>query len=88
MVGIAFIARLPLASATPGVGSLPEASMVRRFAPGPLMVRESVILSSPCVSKIVAGPLDSPRVVLAVATLLVMILCFMPVPLWQSATSH
>jgi hypothetical protein len=33
-------------------------------------------------------PLDSPRVVLAVATLLVMILCFMPVPLWQSATSH
>jgi membrane-associated protease RseP (regulator of RpoE activity) len=33
-------------------------------------------------------PLDAPRVVLAVATLLVMILCFMPVPLWQSATSH
>jgi len=26
--------------------------------------------------------------VLAVATLLVMILCFMPVPLWESATSH
>ncbi len=33
-------------------------------------------------------PLDAPRVVLAVATLLVMILCFMPVPLWQPATSH
>jgi membrane-associated protease RseP (regulator of RpoE activity) len=33
-------------------------------------------------------PLDRPRVMLAVATLLVMILCFMPVPLWQSATSH
>ena len=33
-------------------------------------------------------PLDSPRTVLAVITLLVMILCFMPVPLWQSATSH
>ncbi len=33
-------------------------------------------------------PLDTARVVLAVATLLVMILCFMPVPLWQSATSH
>jgi membrane-associated protease RseP (regulator of RpoE activity) len=33
-------------------------------------------------------PLDAPRVVLAVATLLVMILCFMPVPLWESATSH
>jgi membrane-associated protease RseP (regulator of RpoE activity) len=33
-------------------------------------------------------PLDRPRVVLAVATLLVMILCFMPVPLWQSATTH
>jgi len=26
--------------------------------------------------------------VLAVATLLVMILCFMPVPLWESATAH
>jgi membrane-associated protease RseP (regulator of RpoE activity) len=33
-------------------------------------------------------PLDSPRTVLAVVTLLVMMLCFMPVPLWQSATSH
>ena len=33
-------------------------------------------------------PLDSPRIVLAIITLLVMILCFMPVPLWQSATSH
>ena len=33
-------------------------------------------------------PLDRPRLMLAVATLLVMILCFMPVPLWQSATSH
>jgi membrane-associated protease RseP (regulator of RpoE activity) len=33
-------------------------------------------------------PLDVPRVVLAVATLLVLILCFMPAPLWQSATSH
>jgi membrane-associated protease RseP (regulator of RpoE activity) len=33
-------------------------------------------------------PLDAPRVVLAVATLLVMILCFMPVPLWESAASH
>ena len=33
-------------------------------------------------------PLDAPRVVLAMGTLLVMILCFMPVPLWQSATSH
>jgi membrane-associated protease RseP (regulator of RpoE activity) len=33
-------------------------------------------------------PLDRPRMVLAVATLLVMILCFMPVPVWQSATSH
>jgi membrane-associated protease RseP (regulator of RpoE activity) len=33
-------------------------------------------------------PLDAPRIVLAIATLLVMILCFMPAPLWQSATSH
>jgi membrane-associated protease RseP (regulator of RpoE activity) len=33
-------------------------------------------------------PLDAARTVLAVATLLVMILCFMPVPLWQSGTSH
>jgi membrane-associated protease RseP (regulator of RpoE activity) len=33
-------------------------------------------------------PLDSARVVLAVATLVVMMLCFMPVPLWQAATSH
>jgi membrane-associated protease RseP (regulator of RpoE activity) len=31
-------------------------------------------------------PLDAARTVLAVATLLVMILCFMPVPLWQSGT--
>jgi membrane-associated protease RseP (regulator of RpoE activity) len=33
-------------------------------------------------------PLDFARTVLAVVTLLVMILCFMPVPLWQSPTSH
>jgi hypothetical protein len=33
-------------------------------------------------------PLDMPRKVLAVITLLIMILCFMPVPLWQAATSH
>ena len=33
-------------------------------------------------------PLDSARTVLAIVTLLVMILCFMPVPLWQSASSH
>jgi membrane-associated protease RseP (regulator of RpoE activity) len=33
-------------------------------------------------------PLDSTRAVLAIVTLLVMILCFMPVPLWQSASSH
>jgi membrane-associated protease RseP (regulator of RpoE activity) len=33
-------------------------------------------------------PLDSARTVLAIVTLLVMILCFMPVPLWQSPTSH
>jgi membrane-associated protease RseP (regulator of RpoE activity) len=33
-------------------------------------------------------PLNAARTALAVITLLVMILCFMPVPLWQSATSH
>ena len=33
-------------------------------------------------------PLDSTRTVLAIVTLLVMILCFMPVPLWQSVSSH
>jgi membrane-associated protease RseP (regulator of RpoE activity) len=33
-------------------------------------------------------PLDVPRKILAVITLLIMILCFMPVPLWQAATSH
>jgi membrane-associated protease RseP (regulator of RpoE activity) len=33
-------------------------------------------------------PLDQRRAALAVVTLLVMILCFMPVPLWQSASSH
>jgi membrane-associated protease RseP (regulator of RpoE activity) len=33
-------------------------------------------------------PLDLTRTVLAIVTLLVMILCFMPVPLWQSASSH
>src|SRR5207302_4799275 len=33
-------------------------------------------------------PLDSTRTVLAIVTLLIMILCFMPVPLWQSASSH
>jgi hypothetical protein len=33
-------------------------------------------------------PLDFRRTVLAVVTLLVMILCFMPAPLWQSASSH
>jgi hypothetical protein len=33
-------------------------------------------------------PLDSTRTALAIVTLLVMILCFMPVPLWQSASSH
>ena len=33
-------------------------------------------------------PLDSTRTVLAIITLLIMILCFMPVPLWQSASSH
>ena len=33
-------------------------------------------------------PLDAVRTALVVVTLLVMILCFMPVPLWQSATSH
>ena len=32
-------------------------------------------------------PLDFGRTVLAVITLLVMILCFMPVPLWQAASS-
>ena len=47
---------LPLPSATPGVRSLPLASIVRRSAPGPVIVRESVILSSPWVSKILAGP--------------------------------
>ncbi len=33
-------------------------------------------------------PLDFPRVVLALAALLVMILCFMPVPFWQAAGSN
>jgi membrane-associated protease RseP (regulator of RpoE activity) len=33
-------------------------------------------------------PLDAVRIMLAFVTLLVMILCFMPEPLWQSATSH
>jgi hypothetical protein len=33
-------------------------------------------------------PLNATRTALAFVTLLVMILCFMPVPLWQSATSH
>jgi membrane-associated protease RseP (regulator of RpoE activity) len=33
-------------------------------------------------------PLNAIRVVLAMVTFLVMILCFMPVPLWQSVTSH
>jgi membrane-associated protease RseP (regulator of RpoE activity) len=33
-------------------------------------------------------PLNSVRAALAMVTLLVMILCFMPVPLWQSPTSH
>lgn len=33
-------------------------------------------------------PLDFNRTVLAIVTLLVMILCFMPVPLWQSPTTH
>ena len=33
-------------------------------------------------------PLDSGRIVLAVVTLIVMLLCFMPVPLWQAPTSH
>jgi membrane-associated protease RseP (regulator of RpoE activity) len=32
-------------------------------------------------------PLDSARVVLAVVALIVMILCFMPVPLWEPPTS-
>lgn len=32
-------------------------------------------------------PLDGPRMVLAVATCLVLILCFMPVPLWQPPNS-
>jgi membrane-associated protease RseP (regulator of RpoE activity) len=32
-------------------------------------------------------PLDSARVALAVAALIVMILCFMPVPLWEPPTS-
>jgi hypothetical protein len=32
--------------------------------------------------------LDSKRVVLAAVALLVMILSFMPVPLWQSPSSH
>jgi 4-hydroxybenzoate polyprenyltransferase len=32
-------------------------------------------------------PLDSVRVALAVAALIVMILCFMPVPLWEPPTS-
>ena len=33
-------------------------------------------------------PLDFGRTVLAFITLLVMILCFMPAPLWQTASSH
>jgi membrane-associated protease RseP (regulator of RpoE activity) len=33
-------------------------------------------------------PLDSGRMVLAFITLIVMILCFMPAPLWQAASSH
>jgi membrane-associated protease RseP (regulator of RpoE activity) len=33
-------------------------------------------------------PLDWRRAVLALVTLMVMILCFMPVPLWQTASSH
>jgi len=33
-------------------------------------------------------PLDSGRMVLAVITLIVMILCFMPAPLWQAAGSQ
>ena len=33
-------------------------------------------------------PLNSLRTALVMVTLLVMILCFMPVPLWQSASSH
>jgi membrane-associated protease RseP (regulator of RpoE activity) len=33
-------------------------------------------------------PLNATRTALAFVTLLVMILCFMPAPLWQSATSH
>lgn len=33
-------------------------------------------------------PLNWTRVALAIAALLVMVLCFMPVPLWQAPTSH
>ena len=33
-------------------------------------------------------PLNATRAILAIVTLLVMILCFMPVPLWQPASSH
>ena len=41
---------------TSGVGSLPLASIVSRFAPGPMIDVLSVIASSPIVSRIVAGP--------------------------------
>jgi hypothetical protein len=32
-------------------------------------------------------PLDSMRIVLAIAAFIVMILCFMPVPLWEPPAS-
>ena len=48
--------RLPSPKSSSGVGSFPEASIVSRSAPGPLIVSESVIASSPCVKRIVAGP--------------------------------
>ena len=49
--------RLPSPLFMAGVGSLPEASIVKQIGAGTVdRQRASVIASSPCVSRIVAGP--------------------------------
>ena len=48
--------RVPRPSLIVGVGSFPLASIVSSSAPGPSIVSESFTNSSPCVSRIVAGP--------------------------------
>ena len=48
--------RLPSPLFVVGVGSLPEASIVRSLAPGPTISRERPTVSSPCVNRITAGP--------------------------------